>query len=172
MIAAPVYAFLLTTSETYRKIILQRRAKRLNMPPPSSPLDTAPRWQKIKFLLTVTLFRPMHMLATEPIVGVYSLYTAFNFSILFAFFAAYPFVFRGVYGMNIWQSGLAFLGIGIGVCLAVVTTLLVDKVIYQKIWRKAVLEGGGAVAPEHRYVDTWTRIGGEEKKKMMAGGQN
>lgn len=145
----PIYIFILPTSETYKKIILTRRAKRLNLPSPPS-LGPSAGWPKVKFLLTITLLRPLHMLLTEPIVGVYSLYTAFNFSILFAFFAAYPFVFQGVYGFSIYQYGLTFIGIGIGVLLATVTSIAIDRVVYQRIHEREMAKGKHIVDPEHR----------------------
>lgn len=75
--AIPVYLSSLAMRETYKKIILQKRAKRLNIAPPPQvgPAGAA----AIKFLLTVTLFRPLHMLIAEPIVGFLSLYTAVSF---------------------------------------------------------------------------------------------
>lgn len=141
----------LLTSETYKKIILERRAKKLGLVE-SLTSGSPSGLQKAKFLLTVTLFRPIHMLFTEPIVGVYSMYTAFNFAILFAFFAAYPYVFQGTYGFNLWQYGLTFLGIGLGVLIAAATGIFMDRVLYQKEYRRALAQGKSVVAPEHRYV--------------------
>lgn len=68
---------------------------------------------------------------------------------LFAFFEAYPFVFMGDYGFNIWQYGLTFLRIGLGVLLGALGAILVDLMIYQKVIRK----GGERVTergPEQR----------------------
>lgn len=79
------------------------------------------------------LFRPVQMLISEPIVLLYSIYNAFTFSVLFAFFEAYPFVFMGEYKFNIWQYGLTFLGIGCGVLLGALAAVVVDLVWYQKI---------------------------------------
>jgi hypothetical protein len=135
--------------ETYKKTILLRRAKKLGLPPPPSPFPNAKA--KFKFLINVTLFRPIHMLLTEPIVGFLSLYVAFNFSVLFAFFAAFPYTFESVYHFDIEQVGLVFLAIGVGCLLAVVTALFCDRFFYQKQFQKSITEGrGGVVPPEHR----------------------
>lgn len=67
---------------------------------------------------------------------LYSIYNAFTFSVLFAFFEAYPFVFMGEYGFDIWQYGLTFLGIGAGVCLGALGAVLVDLLVYRKIVRQ------------------------------------
>ena len=134
--------------ETYKKIILARRARKLNLPgPPQSGLKG---WPYMKMLITITLFRPVRMLATEPLVFFLSLYNSFTFSVLFAFFGAYPYTFESVYHFNTWQTGLAFLGILTGVLLAVVTCIAFDRLIYYPKHLRVLREGKMFVAPEHR----------------------
>ncbi|KAK0335880.1 hypothetical protein LTR59_011854 [Friedmanniomyces endolithicus] len=147
-IALAAYLTILPMSETYKKVILQRRAKRLNIPPPPTPPMSA--LTQLKILVTITIARPLVMLATEPIVMFFSLYNAFTFSVLFAFFAAYPYTFETVYGFNTWQYGLTFLGIGLGVILAVLTNIVIDRLIYTKKTAQALKEGRHMAAPEHR----------------------
>lgn len=91
------------------------------------------------------------MLITEPIVAFLSLYVSFNFSVLFAFFAAFPYVFKGVYGFTTEQAGLVFLAIGVGSVLAVPTVIACDFWLYQPKVREAKQNGGnGGVPPEYR----------------------
>jgi MFS family permease len=137
------YILVLPTQETHRKVLLKRKCQKLNLPLPEPAL--APK-EAIKLLLTITLFRPIQMLMSEPIVLLYSIYNAFTFSVLFAFFEAYPFVFMGEYGFEIWQYGLTFLGIGVGVLLG---AIVVDLLVHQKIVR----DGGERIrnkGPEQR----------------------
>jgi len=144
-----ILAIILTivSQETYKKVILLRRAKRLGVPLPPGP----PAAAKIKFLINVTLTRPLHMLFTEPIVGFMSLYTGFNFSVLFAFFAAFPYVYRTVYHFTIEQVGLVFLAVGLGVLLSLATVVLCDKFFYQPRVRASLTQGkNGFVPPEYR----------------------
>lgn len=118
----------------------------MGLPPPEPEL---PPREAIKLLLTITLFRPVRMLLSEPIVLLYSVYNAFTFSVLFAFFEAYPFVFMGEYGFEIWQYGLTFLGIGVGVLFGAVGAILIDLLVYQRFVR----EGGERIrnkGPEQR----------------------
>jgi hypothetical protein len=89
------------------------------------------------------------MLFTEPIVGFISLYNAFAFGLLFAFFSSYPYVFTEVYHFSDGHVGLAFLSILIGTILAVVTFIIIDKTIYQKSKREAAAQGR-MVEPEER----------------------
>lgn len=143
------FIFLVAPRETHKNTLIRRRNKKLGISPPPSPFPNA--GAKFKFLLTVTLFRPIHMLLTEPIVGFLSFYVAFNFAVLYVFFAAYPYVFETVYNFNIEDSGLVFLGIGVGSLVAFVTCWICDRYLYQPQVRKSHAEGrNGVVAPEHR----------------------
>jgi MFS family permease len=135
--------------ETYKKIILQRRAKKLDIPPPPNPLP--PGLARVKFLLFVTVFRPIRMLVTEPIVAYFSIYTAFNFSVLFGFFDAFPIVFQGVYHFNIGESGLTFLGIGLGCSIATGVFIVTDRLTYRKKTLAARAKGDmSPLPPEQR----------------------
>ena len=144
----PIWLYSLGMKETYKRIILQKRAKKLGIaPPPGGPRGI----EALKFFMTVTLFRPLKMLVTEPIVLFLSLYVAFNFSVLFAFFDAFPIVFQGVYGFNGGLSGLCFLGVGLGCCLAVITAIVVNMIWYHPLYLKSLDAGTrGYVDPEHR----------------------
>ncbi|GME45012.1 Benomyl methotrexate resistance protein [Neofusicoccum parvum] len=153
-----VYILLLFIPETYKKAILKKRAKRRNtpLPPKTGPQGTA----AIKFLLTVTLLRPLHMLATEPIVTCISVYVAFVFAVLFSFFEAFPIVFEGVYGFDTVQTGLTFLAVGLGVLLAGATAVFCDFHFYQPEYRRAMAAGETATAPEFRlYVSMMGSVG-------------
>ncbi len=140
--------------ETYKNIILLSRAEKLGLPP---PLGLRTGWLKWRFILTVTVLRPVRMLVTEPIVALLSIYTAFNFSVLFAFFAAFPLVFQSpypeiqVYHFNRGESGLVFLGIGLGCVLSTICFIVIDRLTYQK--KAAIRRAAGDMTllpPEQR----------------------
>jgi hypothetical protein len=144
------YILALLSSETYKKIILRHHARQVGQPLSPEQTTISPLARANKFL-TETLSRPLHMLFTEPIVFFFSLYVSFAFGVLFAFFAAYPLVFRRVYGFDGAQVGLTFLAIGIGCVLAVVMVVTVDLTIYQKLVRRDKEAGGnGVIKPEYR----------------------
>lgn len=90
------------------------------------------------------------MLLFEPLVGFISLYTAFTFAVLFAFFAAVPYTFTKIYHFGTYQNGLVFIAVGAGVCLSVVTNIVCDRVIYMRLHRTAINDGRRQVHPEHR----------------------
>ena len=127
MIATYIHS--LWMSETYKPIILKRRRKQLGVPEAPQSMSTLGALQKF---LTITLFRPLMMLITEPIVAFISLYVAVDFGILFTFFASFPLVYSRVYHFNAGQIGLTFLPIMVGCLIATVTCLLCDRLLYQK----------------------------------------
>ena len=148
-VAVASYLYTIGNQETYKKIILQKRAKRLGIAPPvyHGPTGLA----AIRYLLVVTLFRPINMNFTEPIVGFFSLYIAFNFSVLFGFFDAFPIVFEGVYGFDTSHAGLVWLSVLVGCIFAVITAIVLDRYYYRREHHKSHKEGrNGVVAPEHR----------------------
>jgi len=146
--SVPIYILSLPMRETYKKIILKQRSERLNLPGPPPPTKS---WvQTLKFLLTVTLFRPAHMLFFEPIVCLMSLYTAFLFALFYVFFAAFPIVFGEVYHFSLSQSGLTFLASGIAFTIAVPTNIAADRLLYMPTHRAAREAGKQLAAPEHR----------------------
>jgi hypothetical protein len=148
-ICIPIYIFSLFQSETYKRIILQKRARKLGVPPPPSPLPDG--FARVKFLLVLTVRRPIHMLFTEPIVIAFAIYVAFNFAILYGFFAAFPAVFEGIYGFNTGESGLVFIAIAIGNCIGYAIFVIVDRKAYRPLMLEARARGDlGAIPPESR----------------------
>ncbi|KAK3214711.1 hypothetical protein GRF29_19g1016949 [Pseudopithomyces chartarum] len=145
-ISLTVFISAIPMKETYKKIILQRREKKQGVSPEKNSDGAA-----VKKTIVQNFLRPMHMLVTEPVVFFLSLYTAFTFAILFLFFAAIPYVFeRPPYRFTISQTGLVFLSIGLGVCLASITGLVIDTRLYQVKHREAVSTGQMHAQPEHR----------------------
>lgn len=114
--------------ETFHAILQRRRAKALHHDVPPSPLLR----ERIHQFATITILRPLHMLFTEPIVGLVCLYVACEFATLFTFFAAVPFIFERVYGFTVEQTGLVFLAVVIGCVLATLTIILCDIFLYRK----------------------------------------
>jgi len=146
--------------ETYKKIILSKRAKRLNLPSPPNPVAAMTSLQRVKFIITVTLARPMVMLVTDPIVSFLAVYTAFNFGVLFCFFAAFPLVFQStypeiqIYHFTTGSTGLVYIAIGVGVISASIIFIVMDRLYYVPHARKQIAagkhEGSLLLPPETR----------------------
>ncbi|KGO76478.1 Major facilitator superfamily domain, general substrate transporter [Penicillium italicum] len=125
---ALVFAILL--KETYAPALLQKKAAKLRKETGES------RWwsrydQKASLpeVLKLNLSRPFVMAVTEPICIFWNIYIAIIYGILYLCFVAYPIVFRDIRGWQLGVSGLAFLGIGIGVILTIACEPLIRRLI-------------------------------------------
>jgi MFS family permease len=146
-----VFALTLGMAETYKKVILKSRAKRLGVPGPPEPERT---WaEAAKFFATKTVVRPLHMLFTEPIVTLFDLYVAFNFGLLNAFFAAFSWVFENSYGFDLGVVGLTYLGQAVGSLVGLCIVLYVYRVYWTKEARRAEQnEPSGQMSPDRRLI--------------------
>jgi DHA1 family multidrug resistance protein-like MFS transporter len=91
--------------------------------------------------------RPLTMLLTEPIILLVSLYMSFIYGLVYALLEAYPYVFENVYGMKPGISGLPFIGLIIGVLLALAFILLEHG-----SYAKKLIANKGVPVPEWRLV--------------------
>lgn len=99
--------------------------------------------------ICTALYRPFLLTSREPIIMLVALYLTIIYIILFTFLDGYTFIFTDIYGFSQGITGLAFLGIGIGLCLA---SLLVPLVY---VWARRDLAkikaaGGDRLPPEFR----------------------
>ncbi|KAK9237016.1 putative mfs multidrug transporter protein [Lipomyces kononenkoae] len=123
MFARVTVVLIATLAETYKPILLKRRAKKRGLPlPPKLPTGEA-----LKLVVMMTLQRPFAMLLTEPIVRALSVYMALVFAVLFGFFEAIPYVFTSVYGFHPGDTGLTFLGIGVGLLIGAAIFMFLDR---------------------------------------------
>lgn len=123
------YIPVLFTRETYKKTVLQRRAKQLGLEgPPQVQRSVA---QATHHFATVLLFRPVHMLLTEPIVSLVCLYNGFMFGLIYTFVVASPWIYGHYYDFTPAQQNLSFLGLIIGTLVAPFLLVLLDHYIYQ-----------------------------------------
>ncbi|KAK3718117.1 hypothetical protein LTR37_005232 [Vermiconidia calcicola] len=127
--AVAAYVPLIFTRETYKKIILQRRAKKFNVEGP--PHDNLPPLDFVRHFLRTQLIRPLHMLVTEPIVTLVCTYSGFLFGLLYLFIVASPWVYEHYYAFGITGQSLSFLGLVGGTALAPIPLVIIDHYIYQ-----------------------------------------
>lgn len=145
IVGGVTYALSLFQQETYKKIILKKRAKKFNLPPPHDPLP--PGFARVKALINVTCVRSTQMLFTEPICTAFSVYSAFNFGVLFAFFTAVTWVYRTVYGFSVGEAGLVFISIGIGSIFATGSFIVIDRKTFRKQILQRIKEGNNTPPP-------------------------
>jgi MFS family permease len=132
--------------ETYLKVIMTRQKRTQEAAAAESQAKKPGASTLLLGVLFITLLRPTKMLFTEPIVSFLSIYVAFNFAVIFTFFASVPYVFGLVYGFDRGATGSVFLAVGLGCTLAVPTVIALDRLVYQREWKQSP----GKVAPEVR----------------------
>lgn len=117
--------------ETYGPTILKHRAKRMRKETDNPNIFAAIELEKkgAKQMITVTLMRPLHMIAFEAIVLFTCLYLSLAYAIFYLFFEAYPVIFEGIYHMNTGVAGLAFLPILVGAVIALGIFIYCDGVL-------------------------------------------
>jgi MFS family permease len=135
--------------ETYAPVLLRRRARALEKANPGKVYKTRAEIVSgpIKFSKTFStaLIRPWRLLFMEPIVLLLSIYVAIIYGTLYLLFAAYPIVYQQKRGWSPGLGGLAFLGVAVGMIMAIAYCLW-ENTRYKKV---SVVCGGFA-PPEAR----------------------
>jgi hypothetical protein len=122
-----------TMRETNATIILANKAARirketgnLHLRPARSPQVTL----RPRQLAERALLRPMRMLIFSPIVLLIGIYMALVFGMTYLLFATFPSVFQETYHWRVGVTGLAYMGLGIGCVLGLITfSKLSDKLL-------------------------------------------
>jgi hypothetical protein len=138
--------------ETYAVVLLKKKALRLRKETNNSnyvsKFDTG---LSSKILLKLAIVRPFKMLFLSPVVIILSTYTALVFAYLFLLFTTFTTVFEEQYGWSGEITGLAYLGIGTGLVVALVAFSLLSD------WLMKRQSGDGPMKPEYRLpVMKWT----------------
>ena len=152
ILSAAGFLLVACTSETEHKTLQQKMRRRMS--PPGSlrgwDLPAAARMSAREFFMGA-VGRPLRMLVTEPIVGLLSLYVAFAFAVLFAFFGALPWVFGSAYGLPPERACLVFLAVA-GGCIFGVFGIVAPctRFFYER--RARACRPGVAVPSEYRLL--------------------
>lgn len=139
--------------ETYHPILLRAKARKLRKETGNdayrAPMENTTK--SIRTTLKLSLLRPFQLLFLEPMCLCLDLYSAILLGILYLFFGAFPLVFRTNYGMNLWQAGLTWLGIMVGLLIAAGSTPIWAN-IRAKLLKQHEKETGqiGGSEPEFR----------------------
>ncbi|KAF8638639.1 hypothetical protein AX17_002064 [Amanita inopinata Kibby_2008] len=149
---------ILLLPETYAPVLLTEKAKRLRKADPVQYKNLYAEHENLdwsfKGVIKRTIYRPFHMLAMEPILMLITVYLSIVYGILYALFEAFPIIFITRRHFTIAQSGLVFIGVGIGTTIGAlinaITSLHYPKLI--KKWKgfpppEQRLYGGMIAAP-------------------------
>ncbi|KAL8767317.1 MAG: hypothetical protein Q9209_006155 [Squamulea sp. 1 TL-2023] len=79
-------------------------------------------------MIGISVYRPFHLLTTEPVVFFFSLWVAFSWAVLYLTFASIPLVFGTNHHFNIEQNGAVFASIVVGAILSTILSICQEKI--------------------------------------------
>ena len=107
--------------ETYHPVLLRNKARKLRHDTGDArwhaPIEVMDRSISQTILHSCT--RPFLLLALEPMCLNLCLFSAILLGVLYLFFGAFDLVFANNHGFELWQIGLSFLGILIGMLVGI-----------------------------------------------------
>ena len=120
--------------ETYAPVLLKWKASHLRKLTGDDRYvaEVEIRADPFRTRLLHALYRPFLLTAREPIIILFALYITVVYIILFTFLDGYTYVFGETYGFSQGITGLAFLGIGTGLCVASLLVPLIHHVCIPK----------------------------------------
>ncbi|KAF9876270.1 bicyclomycin resistance [Colletotrichum karsti] len=146
-------AIVVLVPETYHPIVLRTKARKIRKETGDerwkAPVEKMTK--SVAKTIGLSLLRPFQLLIFEPMALNLCIFSAILLGILYLFFGAFPLVFTNNHGFNLWQVGLTFLGILVGMFFAAATDPLWHR-IRSKLMADLEKETGveGASEPEFR----------------------
>ncbi|GAB7350827.1 hypothetical protein MBLNU459_g1361t1 [Dothideomycetes sp. NU459] len=135
--------------ETSANNILLRRTKRLRKLTGNDKLRCEPEIMgesmTAKDIVMMSVVRPFTLNFTEPMVFLLNLYIALIYGLLYVWFESFVIVFGQIYGFNLGEQGLAFLGILVGAFV-----VLVPFFYYLHHYLEPQFDENGDLQPEKR----------------------
>ncbi|KAH8430246.1 MFS transporter [Aspergillus melleus] len=117
-------------------------------------------------LITKTIARPFHLLFTEPLAFLVTIYMSFIYGLAYGLLQAYPIVFEQIHGMQGGNSGLPFIGLIIGQMIATGVIMLLQHSYVAKLkannyvpvpeWRLPPCIAGGIAFSTGLFWFGWT----------------
>ncbi|KAF2151906.1 MFS general substrate transporter [Myriangium duriaei CBS 260.36] len=137
--------------ETYHPVLLKKKAVKLRKETGNqqwyAPLEVMDK--SVTKTVLWSCIRPFQLLTLEPMCIFLCLISSVLLGILYLFFGAYPLIFEKNHGFTQSQSGLAFVGLFIGMA----TGVACDP-IWRRNYNRLVRKNGGISEPEFRLPPT------------------
>ena len=109
--------------ETYHPVLLRRKAQKLREETGNeswkAPIEIHDR--SIAQTVIRSIYRPFLLLIFEPMCLNLCVFSAILLGVLYLFFGAFSLVFERNHGFELWQIGLSFLGILVGLTAGIAT---------------------------------------------------
>ncbi|WPG98671.1 Hypothetical protein R9X50_00146400 [Acrodontium crateriforme] len=78
-------------------------------------------------MIVTSLYRPFHLLFTEPVVFWFSLWISFSWGVLYLLLIAIPLVFDTIYGFDTERSNALFAGVSISAAIITAISIMQDR---------------------------------------------
>ncbi|OOF90786.1 hypothetical protein ASPCADRAFT_58544 [Aspergillus carbonarius ITEM 5010] len=160
--------------ETYHPVLLRRKARKLRKETGDdrwqAPIEKLHR--SVAQTVLRSIYRPLLLLTLEPMCLNLCIFSAILLGILYLFFGAFQLVFDTVYGFELWQRGLCFLGLFVGMLFAIFSDPLWrrnyvrlelehEKAVgrsddFQPEWRLPPAIAGGPLVTIGLFIFAWT----------------
>ncbi|KII93520.1 hypothetical protein PLICRDRAFT_152327 [Plicaturopsis crispa FD-325 SS-3] len=139
-------ALFLFVPETYVPVILKFKAQRLRESTGNenyiAPLETRhANDRSLGARILTSCYRPFELMVLDRMALLLNIWNALALGILYLTFQAFPIIFENGHGFSVQQTGMSFLGIAIGMIIALCT---------QPIWNKIYKNAGPNPPPETR----------------------
>lgn len=139
--------------ETYEPVLLRRKAILLRKETGNqrwqAPIERLDR--SITRTVATSIYRPFLLLTREPMCLNLCLFSALLLGVLYLFFGAFPIVFEATHQFNLWQVGLTFSGLFVGIAIAVGSDPLWHRNYERLVWNQELNRGErGKTEPEYR----------------------
>lgn len=127
----------LSMPETFSPILLRWKAKQLRRLTGDNRFRAPLEFKRVSFprRLGHSLYRPILLFWTEPIIMIFATYHAVIFIILYTFSAGFMAIFAEHYGLNQGEAGLTFIALAVGSALAGLFVPLAAKLIRRYVHR-------------------------------------
>ncbi|KAI6103948.1 major facilitator superfamily domain-containing protein [Pisolithus croceorrhizus] len=135
--------------ETYAPVLLKKKAARLRKqtgnPKYYAPLDR--RQGNLASAVLISCYKPFQLLLFDRMALLLNTWNALLLGILYLAFQAFPIIFQDKHHFNLQMTGLSFLGLGIGMLLALSTLPL-----WNRLFEHKAKQVDGTYPPEVRLI--------------------
>lgn len=107
----------------------------------------------VKDMAMISLFRPLILTFTEPMVFLLNLYLALIYGLLYIWFNSFVIVFGEIYGFGLGIQGLTYLGLLIGAMVAVPPYFW-----YLRRYQEPKFDSNGNIEPEQRLIPAFVGV--------------
>ncbi|KAN0080431.1 Major facilitator superfamily domain containing protein [Tylopilus felleus] len=148
-IVVEIVLLFLFVPETYSPVILKKKAARLRKatgdPGYYAPLEKVQG--SLARSIMISCYRPFQLLLFDRMALLLNTWNALLLGILYLAFQAYPMIFEGVHHFDDQMTSLTFIGIGVGMFVALST-----QPLWNKLFARESIKYDGNPPPEVRLI--------------------